>query len=46
MSNTTLYQGDCLKEMAKMPDNSIDAVVTDPPYGLSFIESERENPTL
>jgi DNA modification methylase len=30
-----VIQGDCLKEMAKLPDNSIDAVVTDPPYGLS-----------
>ena len=37
MSNATLYQGDCLEEMAKLPDNSIDAVVTDPPYGLSFM---------
>ena len=37
MSNTTLYQGDCLREMAKMPDNSVDSVVTDPPYGLLFM---------
>ena len=27
-----LIQGDCLVEMAKIPDKSIDLVVTDPPY--------------
>jgi site-specific DNA-methyltransferase (adenine-specific) len=29
--------GDCLEEMAKMEPNSIDSIVTDPPYGLSFM---------
>ena len=29
--------GDCLVEMAKMEPNSIDAIVTDPPYGLEFM---------
>ena len=29
--------GDCLDVMRSMPDNSVDAVVTDPPYGLSFM---------
>ena len=28
---------DCLDAMKRMPDNSIDAIVTDPPYGLSFM---------
>lgn len=31
----TLYHGDCLAVLASMPDNSVDAIVTDPPYGLS-----------
>lgn len=30
-----LHQGDCLKIMADMPDNSVDAVVCDPPYGTT-----------
>lgn len=30
-----LHLGDCLDALRDMPDNSIDAVVTDPPYGLS-----------
>ena len=29
--------GDCLEEMAKMAEASVDAVVTDPPYALSFM---------
>jgi len=29
--------GDCIKRMKEMPENSIDAVVTDPPYGLAFM---------
>ena len=31
----TVLHGDCLNELRTIPDNSIDAVVTDPPYGLS-----------
>lgn len=35
--NTTLLLGDCLDKLKELPDNSIDAIVTDPPYGLSFM---------
>jgi hypothetical protein len=31
----TLHAGDCLNILATMPDNTIDAIVTDPPYNLS-----------
>ena len=34
--NTTLLHGDCLKLMQDLPDNSIDFVLTDPPYGTSL----------
>lgn len=37
MSNTQLLQGDCLERLKELPDNSVDSVVTDPPYGLSFM---------
>ncbi len=33
----TLHLGDCLEVLRGMPDCSVDAVVTDPPYGLSFM---------
>lgn len=32
-----IYNDDCLKVMAFMPDDSVDAIVTDPPYGLNFM---------
>jgi len=37
MSDVELHLGDCLEVMADMTDNSVDAIVTDPPYGLSFM---------
>lgn len=33
----TLYHGDALEVLRELPDNSVDAVVTDPPYGLEFM---------
>jgi len=30
-----LYQGDCLKILAQLPENSVDMVFADPPYNLS-----------
>jgi DNA modification methylase len=32
-----LHHGDCLEVLRSMADNSVDSVVTDPPYGLSFM---------
>jgi hypothetical protein len=33
----TLYHGDCLDVLRELPDASVDAVVTDPPYELGFM---------
>lgn len=33
--NTKILHGDALAALRTLPDNSIDAIVTDPPYGLS-----------
>ncbi len=33
----TLYEGDCIEVMRGLPDNSVDSVVTDPPYELGFM---------
>lgn len=30
--DVTLWHGDCLELMARIPDGSVDAVITDPPY--------------
>ena len=35
-----LFHGDCLKVLKGMPDNSVDSIVTDPPYGLSFMSKK------
>ena len=32
---TTIHNGDCIEIMNQMPAESVDAIVTDPPYGLS-----------
>jgi site-specific DNA-methyltransferase (adenine-specific) len=32
-----LYNDDCLNAMRRLEDNSVDSIVTDPPYGLSFM---------
>lgn len=32
-----LIHGDCLEVLKGIPDNSVDSIVTDPPYGLSFM---------
>ena len=31
-----LHLGDCLEVMRSMPDKSVDAVITDPPYGMNL----------
>lgn len=33
----TVINGDCLTELKNLADGSVDAVVTDPPYNLSFM---------
>jgi len=37
MSNIKLLLGDCLNKLKDLDDNSIDSIITDPPYGLSFM---------
>lgn len=32
-----LLHGDCLEQMKALEDNSVDAIVSDPPYGISFM---------
>lgn len=39
--NTILYLGDCLEELKNLQDNSVDCIVTDPPYQLSSITKPR-----
>src|SRR5262245_31939130 len=36
----TLYVGDCLSVLRELPSASVDALVTDPPYGVGFMAQE------
>jgi len=35
-----IIHGDCLKVMKEWPDNCVDLVLTDPPYGLDFLGND------
>jgi len=35
-----LLQGDCLTQLQNLEPNSVDSIVTDPPYGLGFMGKE------
>ena len=37
MSNIRLLKGDCIKQLKVLKDNSVDSVVTDPPYEIGFM---------
>ena len=40
MKRIKLMKGDNMKSLKELPDNSIDSVVTDGPYGLSFMNKK------
>lgn len=40
----TLWQGDCFELMKRIPDGSVDLVLTDPPYGILKKYGEKETP--
>jgi site-specific DNA-methyltransferase (adenine-specific) len=42
--DVTLYQGDCLEIMPTLADGSVDAVVTDPPYGVGIAAWDKSIP--
>ena len=37
---TKVIHGDCIETMNQLPPESVDAIVTDPPYGLSFMSAK------
>lgn len=36
-----LHHGDCLEVMKSISNNSVDAIITDPPYGMNFQSNRR-----
>ena len=45
MQLNTIYNEDCLETMKRMPDGFVDLVLTDPPYGYSFMGKVKWNAT-
>src|SRR5699024_8520902 len=41
-----VHHGDCLAVLRTLPDNSVDSIVTDPPYGLSNTDPKHVAETL
>jgi len=46
MEINKIHQGDSLELLKDIPDNSIDLVITDPPYGMSFQSNYRKEKHL
>ena len=42
--NIKLLQGDCIELFPKIPDASIDAIITDPPYGITKCDWDKVVP--
>jgi DNA modification methylase len=40
----TLHHGDCLTLLRTLPENSVDAIVTDPPAGIAFMGKNWDDP--
>ncbi len=38
-----VYNMDCLEGMRQIPDESIDLILTDPPYGISFLSNRTDH---
>lgn len=45
MSRWEVIEGDCLAVMPQLAASSVDAVVTDPPYGIGFMNKGWDKPT-
>lgn len=41
-----LIHGDCFKELPKIPSDSIDLIITDPPYGVNYKSRNRKDNKL
>ena len=44
MERYQLLLGDCREVLKALPENSVDSIVTDPPYGLEFMGKEWDAP--
>lgn len=40
-----IYQGDCIELMKSLDDESVNAIITDPPYGIDYLSARTDNHT-
>lgn len=45
METDKIYCEDCIIGMKKLPDNSVDLIITDPPYGIDYQSARRTDKT-
>ena len=43
IGDITIYNADCLEIMQTLPNESIDAIITDPPYGINYLSPWTDN---
>jgi len=43
LDGATVYLGSCLDVLPTLPDNSVDSIITDPPYELAFMGKKWDN---
>lgn len=41
VNDGNVVNGDCIAEMEKLDDESVDCVITDPPYGINYVSNFR-----
>lgn len=41
VTDGNLVHGDCIEELERLADGSVDCVVTDPPYGINYVSNRR-----
>jgi len=44
IAGARVFLGDCVEVMKSLPENSVDSIVTDPPYGLEFMGKDWDAP--
>jgi len=42
LNRSEIYRENCMETMSRLEDESIDLIVTDPPYGMSFVSNHRK----
>ena len=46
MKTNIIIKGNCIEEMKKLPDESVDCIITDPPYNISKLNDNRDRSKL